>query len=107
MMVTKSEQLKGMTPDLVADVVLYETDAGGRSGPALAGYGCPCMVSKTEPLRGYDAKLLLGDVPLYPGQLRRLGLVFLSPDAMGVMRDAHKFYLWEGRFIGEAVVVED
>jgi hypothetical protein len=48
---------------------------------------------------------LLGDQPLLPGDQRRLGSVFLSgADVAANMRAAGKFYLWEGHFIGEAVV---
>jgi hypothetical protein len=46
--------------------------------------------------------------PLAPGDRRRLGFVFLSGDeAAEKMRLAGVFYLWEGRFIGEAMVVSD
>jgi hypothetical protein len=64
------------------------------------------MVSKAAPLQGFDAKLLLGDEPLFPGQERRIGFAFLSPEAAGLMRDARRFFLWEGRFIGEGTGVE-
>jgi len=44
--------------------------------------------------------------PLKPGESRRVGFVFLSgEEAAAVFRRAGVFYLWEGRFIGEAVVV--
>jgi len=47
------------------------------------------------------------DAPFAPGERRRLGFVFLSgDDAAQVFRRAGKFYLWEGRFIGEAIIVE-
>jgi hypothetical protein len=65
------------------------------------------MVSKTEPLCGFDALPLLRDEPLLPGQRRRIGFVFLSPEqALVAIRAARRFYLWEGRFVGEAEVVD-
>jgi len=46
------------------------------------------------------------DETLAPGDRRRLGFVFLSGEkAADIMRKAGTFYLWEGRIIGEAVVV--
>jgi hypothetical protein len=64
------------------------------------------MVSNKEPWIGFDALPLLRDDPLLPGQRRRLGFVFLSPDdALPVVREAGRFYLWEGRIVGEADVV--
>jgi hypothetical protein len=64
------------------------------------------MVSQDEPLTGWDAWLLLGDAPLNPGDERRLGFVFFTSEGLERMRSAGKFYLWEGRFIGEATVVK-
>lgn len=94
-------------PQLVADVRMYETAAGGRASAALPGWGCPVSVSKDEQLETWDALPLLRDVPLGPGERRRLGFVFLSgEEAAEALRKAGRFYLWEGRFVGEAVVVD-
>lgn len=98
-------RLKGMCAQLVADVTLYPTIDGGRLTAALPGWGCPCMVQKESPLIGWDAWPLLGDTSISRGESRRLGFVFLSPAGLATMQKAGKFYLWEGRFIGEATVV--
>jgi hypothetical protein len=104
--VSREEFQRTAQPQLVADVRMYETADGGRETPALPGWGCPVMVSNTKPWIGYDALPLLRDDPLLPGQKRRLGFVFLTPDlALPVLRDAGRFYLWEGRIVGEADVV--
>ncbi|MBY8826989.1 hypothetical protein K7G81_02520 [Hephaestia sp. CMS5P-6] len=93
-------------PQLVADVRMYETVNGGREGPALPGWGCPVMISDIEPLYGWDALPLLRDRHLRPGENRRLGFVFLSgQEAADALKKVGKFYLWEGRFVGEASVV--
>lgn len=102
----RAEQLRGMSPHLVADVTLYPMDAGGRKSAAYPGWGCPCCISQREPVVGYDGWPLLEDTPIGPGEKRRLGFVFLSgEEAAGIMRDAGTFYLWEDRFVGEAKVV--
>ncbi len=55
---------------------------------------------------GYDGLPLLGDTPMGPGEQRRLGFVFPSGgDAAIALRSAGRFYLWEGRCIGEATVL--
>lgn len=95
-----------MSPQLVADVTLYPAAQGGRQTAALPGWGCPCCTSKAHPIAGYDAWPLLGDSPLEPSARRRLGFVFSSKEAPEIFEKSKKFYLWEGRFIGEAVVVE-
>jgi hypothetical protein len=102
----RAEQLKGMSPQLLADVTLYSTDEGGRKSAARPGWGCPCFVSRQDPITGYDGWPLLGDTPVEPGEKRRLGFVFLSgEEAADALRNAGTFYLWESRFIGEARVV--
>lgn len=79
---------------------------GGRQSVIYRGWGCPCSVTKNEPITGYDGWPLLGDEPIKPGEHRRLGFVFASgEEAANVLRAAGKFYLWEGHFIGEAIVV--
>lgn len=86
---------------------MYRAEEGGRSGPVYSGWGCPCMVSKIEPLIGYDAYPILGDSPLLPGDTRTLGFYFgAEEEAAVVRRNARRFFLWEGRFIGEAQLIE-
>jgi len=53
-----------------------------------------------------DGWPVLGDTAIQPGESRRLGFVFLSGEETAkLLRDAGKFFLWEGGFIGEAVAV--
>lgn len=98
--------MKDGSPELIADVTLYPTEQGGRKGPTPPDwFGCPCFVSK-EHLDRWDCRILLQGMPLSPGETRRVGMVFLSPDlAIPALREAGKFYLWDGHFIGEGVVV--
>jgi hypothetical protein len=93
------------TPDLIADVKLYPAVEDGRRSAALLGYGCPCFTAKDTAVGGWDARLQLGDQPFEPGSQRRVGFVFLVPEGAEAMRRAGRFFLWEGRFVGEASVV--
>jgi hypothetical protein len=105
-MKTRADALREKSPQLVADVLLYSTEAGGKKLTAQPGWGCPCSCSKSTDATFYDARPLL-DEPFRPGESRRLGFVFLSgEEAAAAFRRAGKFYLWEGRFIGEATVVK-
>ena len=102
---TRAEWISTVQPELIADVRMYTTADGGKKIPALPGWGCPCHVSK-ERLVGYDGWPILKE-PLAPGDRRRLGFVFLSgQEAADVFRKAGGFYLWEGRVVDEAHVVE-
>jgi hypothetical protein len=103
----RSEDLKGVAPQLIADVTLYPSTSGRRKSAAQPGWGCPCCVSKDSPMVGYDGWPLLGDLALAPGETRQLGFVFLSGDeAVAQFRKSGVFYPWEGGFIGEAKVVQ-
>jgi hypothetical protein len=93
-------------PDLIADVKLYAADAGGKTVPIFSGYGCPCMVSQAEPLQGWDARLVFDDEPIFPGQQRRVGFAFCTGEGARLISEARHFFLWEGRFVGEADVYE-
>lgn len=101
----RAADLRRMTPGLIADLQLYSTADGGKQIAARPGWGCPCLVSQQRPLSGYDGWPVLSE-PLQPGEMRTaVPFVFLSPEGADAMRKAGRFYLWEGRFIGEAVVV--
>ncbi|WP_237709212.1 hypothetical protein [Sphingomonas elodea] len=64
------------------------------------------MTSKELPYSGWDALLLLRDQPLHPGERRRLGFVFLTPEsAAPIFSQAERFFLWDGRFIGEGLIM--
>jgi len=96
-----------MSPQLVADVRMFTRAEGGRRSPVGPGWGCPCSVSRVQPPVGYDGWPQLGDTLLHPGDQRRLGFVFLTPEGVDVMRQAGTFYLWEAGCIGVAQVVGD
>src|SRR5438270_9788705 len=86
----RAADISRRTPDLVADLALYRTEDGGRKGPAPPGWECPTTVSKDLP--AWDAWPQLGDECLHPGERRRVGFVFLSPEGAEMMRKGGKFY---------------
>lgn len=103
-LLSRAERLKAVAPQLMADVTLYSSESGGHG--IRPGWRCPCVLSKSQPTVGYDGWPLLGDKPMIAGEHRRVGFVFLSgEEAAAVFRKAGRFFLWEGRCIGEAVVV--
>lgn len=107
---TRAESLRKMSPHLIAEVYLYPTSERGKTLPALPGFSCPCSASKSAEALLCDCWPLL-EAPFGPGERRRVGFVFLHGDGITredivtTLRRAGTFYLWEGRFIGEAVVV--
>lgn len=96
--------MKAPEPDLIADVTFYTAEAGGKTAPVASGYGCPCKVSKTGPMPGWDARLIFDGPPIVPGQKRRVGFAFLTREGAQTIASAHHFFLWDGRFVGEATV---
>lgn len=103
---SRADLLHTQTRHFIAKVRVFDTVDGGRKGPAYPGWGCPCMVSTAEPLIGYDELPFLDEGNLLPGEIRRLGFYLLSyQKAVPLMRNAGRFYLWDGGFIGEAMVI--
>lgn len=97
--------MQDIAPHLIADVTLYATDQGGRRGPTAPDwFGCPCKLAKDDS-HAWDCRLLLRGCPMRPGESRRVGIVFLSPDeAVPAIMRAGGFFLWEGRIIGAATI---
>ena len=76
--------------------------------PVWGGYRCPCFAQKDTAPGGWDCIIQVGETPLAPGERRRLAFAFLSGQkAAAIMKGVPMFYLWEGKFIGEAVTVTD
>ncbi|MEI9930403.1 MAG: hypothetical protein WDM89_07570 [Rhizomicrobium sp.] len=100
--------LKKAQPELVVDLFLYPTERGGKTLPASLGWGSPCTIQNERGSGwvGYDGWPLLLDGPISPGETLRVGYVFLSgKQAVDYLRSAAKFYIWEGRIVGEATIV--
>ncbi len=94
------------TLELIADVYLYPTDEGGKKFQIQDVYRCPCFVQKDTKTGGWDCMVQVGRPPLSPGQRRQMGFIFLSGhEAVRALTIAKRFYLWDGRFVGEADVV--
>lgn len=90
-------------PDLTADLYLYPTKAGGRKAAIGPGWGCPCTADNLQ--EGWDGYPLLKS-EMKPGERRRIGFVFLSgAEAVTALRPRGRFYLWDGRVIGEAEII--
>jgi hypothetical protein len=99
--------MKNIEPQLIADVTLYASSQGGLLVSTSAEwFGCLCKVKKAD-FHGWDCRILLNGIPLVPGETRRVVFIFLSgEEAARTIRQAGRFYLWEGRIIGEAEVVQ-
>jgi len=92
---------------LVVDLYLYPTAEGGRRSSIGLGFGCPCFASKELTDEAWDGFPKLTENGLQPGQRQRVEMVFMSgPRAAAALSKHGRFYLWDGRFIGEAEVVE-
>jgi hypothetical protein len=101
---SRADFIRTATPDLIATVRLYSSAEGGRTQPVAPGFGCLCTSAKSLAVGGYDALPLLRDL-LFPGETRRIGFALLTPEAaVPAFSAAGMFYLWDGGFIGEAVV---
>ena len=104
---SRAESLRQMTPAFVADLFLYESADGGKSIPALPGWGCPCVPDTNDSFGAFDGWPILEE-PLRPGEKRAgVPFVFLTSEGAEAMRRSGRFFLQEGRRVGEAVIVLD
>ncbi|SMF80351.1 hypothetical protein SAMN06265365_10928 [Tistlia consotensis] len=101
----RAKAIDARTPELTVDLWLCATVDGGRTTPVAPGWGCPCR-AEGPGASFWDGFPILGERAMAPGERRRVGFVFLSGEpAAAALRGAGRFLLWEGRVIGEAVVV--
>ena len=93
----------------MASFRLYPTNEGGRKHPIEFGFMCPCSAEKeptSDKTQMWTCAPLLGEEKMNPGETRIVGFVFIAGDiAAAEVRHAGKFYLWDGRNIGEGVVL--
>jgi hypothetical protein len=104
----RPENLKTKKPHLMVDLTLYPTEAGGKSLPISLGWGSLCTLQseKGSGWGGHDGWPLLIDGPMSPGEMRRVGYFFLGgQEAVNYLSGFEKFYIWEGRIVGEARIV--
>ena len=88
---------------LLADITLYPTEKGGRSGP-LTGESFDCQVWLYEEYR--ECRILLEGVGISPGETRRYRVHFVTDYNLDGVRQAGRFELFENRIIGEGVIVQ-
>jgi hypothetical protein len=97
-----------MKPELTANLYLYETSAGGRQFPISPGepiFRCPAYTQKDTSAGGWTCFIDIGEKPMEPGEARVVGASFLVKEGLELVISAGKFYLWEGRFTGEANII--
>jgi hypothetical protein len=102
----RAEGLKGRKPELIADVRLFTTEAGGKLYPVWPGWGGGCLPDIANPSGSFDGWPLLEE-PIFPGEERPcVGFVFIHPTAAEILRSHGRFFLTEGKRVGVAVVVQ-
>jgi hypothetical protein len=94
-----------MSPVFMAEITLYPSDQGGRSGPIIGDwFECPCKFDPKD-FSAWDCRILTNGERFAPGETKQFGMVFLTPEAAGLFAAVRIFYLWEGRIIGEAKAI--
>lgn len=93
-----------MQQPLKADITLYTADQGGLNASTPAEwFSCTCFVNTDSLGEGWDCRILLGGHPMQPGEKRQADVLFLSGQkAVDIFANKEKFFLWRGKFIGEA-----
>jgi len=93
------------------DLYLYPTEQGGRKSAARGSYR-PIGFLRKDSTRSsvddpdYGIFFQLGDVLIAPGETKRVNCFFIHRPSFEVFMNAKKFYIWEGRFVGEATLID-
>jgi hypothetical protein len=97
--------MKQIEPDIIADITLYPTNRGGREAAIRGGYSCVCLLEGTD--RG--CHILLHGRAVAPGETARVGVTILlgEEEAATLFFPARRFFLWEGRIVGEGTVISN
>lgn len=95
-------------PHLRALLTLYPTEKSSRTIGIVPGWMCPCVVNKTEIPDASDGAPILKNGPMQLGDTLEVDFLFplSGKEAIPLVAKAPKFYLWEGDYIGEAIVLE-
>lgn len=92
-----------MKANILAKIVLYATNAGGRKGPTPSDqFGCLIAIGDEY----FDCRILLDSVgSLSPGQTATVPIRFLRPElVMPLLSQSNKFLIWDGRVVGSGEV---
>ena len=92
-------------PDIIAQITLLPTSAGGRQGPTPTEiFGCPLGFGDQH----FDVRFDLTAIgSVSPGETVQVPGKFLSPDLIkNRLRVGSQFTLWEGKKIGEGKILE-
>jgi hypothetical protein len=94
--------MKDTEPHFIASIMLYPTNQGGRKSPIVgAWFGCPCKFHEADQ-SAWDCRILTNGNTLAPGETKDFGIVFQTSEIAPVFAKMQRFFLWEGRIIGEA-----
>ena len=99
--------LGAMNPDLIADLILYPSEEGGRKTPMKPGIRCPAFAHKETSEGGWTCQIDFEGDWMKPGESRRARFKFLLKEGAELMRGTGKFFLWDGKFFGEANIVAE
>jgi len=94
-----------------ADLYLYPTEQNGRKSAARGSYR-PIGFLRKDPTFGlngdqaYGIFFELGDTFVAPGETKRVNCFFIYGPSFDVFINAKKFYIWDGRIVGEATLVD-
>ena len=94
-----------MRPEVRARIRLFTTAEGGRKGPVLGPwFGCPTRIQG----KYFDCRLqTVPPGPIALGEPVEVQMQFLCPElALPLLAVGCEFALWEGRTIGEGIVLE-
>ncbi len=104
---SRAEVIEQKPGEMLVRLKFYPVLDGGPQKQKVLGWGCPMFGHEDRREPGYDCFPKLGTEPMGAGEIREVELVFLSgKKAVRYFENFSKLYLWEGRIIGEAKILD-
>lgn len=95
-----------MSFELVVDLYLYPTEESGRRATIQNFYRPNGFLRKDTNSLSHGLIFHVGQIPIAPGERRRLVCGFTYKESFDAFMSAKKFYIWDAKFIGETTLVE-
>ena len=94
-------------PDVIATIRMYPRNEEGAVKTKRNGWRAPCFSQKSVDVGGYTGHFIVDGEGLTAGMRKNVGIKFLNKaNALKEFSVSGIFYIWEGRFLAEAEIIE-
>ncbi|HWE73898.1 MAG TPA: hypothetical protein VG328_12110 [Stellaceae bacterium] len=95
-------------PQLTAEIYLYPDKEGTKKKRPISEFYRPVgFLQLDHSGLGHECIFEIGQPPLLAGERRRVRFWSTHQESLAALRTVRKFYIWDGWFVGEAIIIVD